>query len=377
MLVLTRASADSAKSRGVLERLGFDVFVEPMFEVVHLRTEALRLHSYGVTVATSRNGVDVIAKLTDERDACILTVGDSTMRRATALGFTNVVSAGGTVHDILSCLGAYQRGAKILYARGEEVSCDLRSAAEEMGFEVEEAVLYKVVARKDLSPQCCDLLMNGEVSGVVFYSTGTAKIFTELSGPYSRLLRNVCKCAYMALCCFLMGCIYTFESAYGRRVGTIGVLSTQSVTYPHEYNTAVGITELLVKLGAKSVTLLDYNKIVEGAGGTSAGMAAIKDSLGRFLRENGVDRILIPGNYYNVVSPPLPPTPNRQLVTDAMVGLIDDGANLRFLAICGGLQNVLHSKRIKLNKVRDILGSDKMADSHNIADPDRGFLGFP
>ena len=192
MLVLTRASADSAKSKGALERLGFDVFVEPMFEVVHLRTEALRLHSYDVTVVTSRNGVDVIAKLTDERDACILTVGDSTMRRATALGFTNVVSAGGTVRDILSCLGAYQRGAKILYARGEEVSYDLRSAAEEMGFEVEEAVLYKVVARKDLSPQCRDLLMNGEVSGVVFYSTGTAKIFTELSGPYSRLLRNVC-----------------------------------------------------------------------------------------------------------------------------------------------------------------------------------------
>lgn len=185
------------------------------------------------------------------------------------------------------------------------------------------------------------------------------------------------KCACMALCCFLMGCIYTFESAYARRVGTIGVLSTQSVTYPHEYNTAVGITELLVKLGAKSVTLLDYNKIVEGAGGTSAGMAAIKDSLGRFLRENGVDRILIPGNYYNVVSPPLPPTPNRQLVTDAMVGLIDDGANLRFLAICGGLQGVLHSKRIKLNKVRDILGSDKMADSHNIADPDPRLPGVP
>ena len=192
MLVLTRAGADSAKSKGVLEGLGFDVFVEPMFEVVHLRAGALRLQPYGVTIATSRNSVNVIAKLTNERDACILTVGNSTMRRATALGFTNVISAGGTVRDILPCLDAYQRGTKILYARGEEVSYNLRGAAEEMGFEVEEAVLYKVVARKNLSSQCCDLLANGKISGVVFYSTGTAKIFTELSGPYSRLLRNVC-----------------------------------------------------------------------------------------------------------------------------------------------------------------------------------------
>ncbi|WP_238523316.1 uroporphyrinogen-III synthase [Anaplasma centrale] len=192
MLVLTRASADSAKSKGALEELGFDVFVEPMFEVVHLRTEALKLQSYDVTVVTSRNGVDVIAKLTDERDICILTVGDSTMKRATALGFTNVVSAGGTVRDVVSCLNAYQRGTKVLYARGEEVSYDLRGAAEKMGFEVEEAVLYKVVARANLSPQCCDLLMNGEILGVVFYSTRTAKIFTELSRQYSRLLRNVC-----------------------------------------------------------------------------------------------------------------------------------------------------------------------------------------
>ena len=185
------------------------------------------------------------------------------------------------------------------------------------------------------------------------------------------------RCAFMALCCFLMGYIYTFEFAHARRVGTIGVLSTQSVTYPHEYNTAVGIIELLIKLGAENITLLDYNKIIKNAGGAGAGMAAIRDSLSGFLRENGVDRVLIPGNYYNVVSPPLPPTPNRQLVTDAMISLIDDGANLRFLAICGGLQNVLHSQHIKLNRVRDILGSDKMADSHNIADPDPRLPGVP
>ncbi|ACM49461.1 Conserved hypothetical protein [Anaplasma marginale str. Florida] len=180
-----------------------------------------------------------------------------------------------------------------------------------------------------------------------------------------------------ALCCFLLSWACSFECVHALTASTVGILSTKSSTYPNEYDTATGITELLVTLGAKNVTIVDYNKIIENAGGAGADMAAIKDSLSGFLRENNIDRILIPGNYYNIVSPPLPPVPNRQLVTDAVVGLMNSGADLHILGICGGLQGVLHSQNVRLSRVQDILGSSAMAESHNIADPNPRLPGVP
>ncbi|MCU7611531.1 gamma-glutamyl-gamma-aminobutyrate hydrolase family protein [Anaplasma capra] len=149
------------------------------------------------------------------------------------------------------------------------------------------------------------------------------------------------------------------------------------MTYPKEYDTAVGITELLSALGAGKVTLVDYNEIVKSAGGAGAGEAAIKDSLRRFLQDHNVDRILIPGNYYNLVSQPLSPVPNRQLVTDAVVSLMSEGADFALLGICGGLQGVLHSQHVKLNTVESILRSSKMAESHVMADPNPRLPGIP
>ncbi|MCU7611530.1 uroporphyrinogen-III synthase [Anaplasma capra] len=192
VLLLTRAGPDSARSKAALEGLGFDVFVEPMFEIVYLRTEPLNLEPYDMVVATSRNGIGAIASLTKERNIRFLTVGDSTMECALSLGFTDVISAGGTVRDVLSYLNSNARGAKVLYARGEEVSCDLRGAADDMDLVMEEIVLYRAAARSSLSPQCCDLLANGKISDIAFYSARTAKIFTSLSRPYNEFLRDVC-----------------------------------------------------------------------------------------------------------------------------------------------------------------------------------------
>ncbi|GFR13438.1 glutamine amidotransferase [Trichonephila clavata] len=65
----------------------------------------------------------------------------------------------------------------------------------------------------------------------------------------------------------------------------------------------------------------------------------IKVEVAKFIKEHKINRIFIPGNYYNLHSEPFPPTPCRQLVTEAIVKIIDDNPAIHLLGICEGIMN--------------------------------------
>ena len=164
---------------------------------------------------------------------------------------------------------------------------------------------------------------------------------------------------------------YHVADAYGKGP-VVGLLSTRHSTYEGEYNTARNIEALLLKFGAEKVVLIDYNEIVEALQGSNKPIF-IERSLLKILSKNEIDRIFIPGNYYNIVSQPLPPVPNRQLVTDAVVKIMGEKSSkkdLKLLAICGGLQGVLHAQKVEIRKLKDMLGSLKSAEVHISSMPD-------
>lgn len=143
----------------------------------------------------------------------------------------------------------------------------------------------------------------------------------------------------------------------------VGLLSTKSSTYVGEYRTAVDIRNVLLGLGAKRVVIIDYNAIVKALGDDVTPESLYK-RLNGFLLKNKIDRVFIPGNYYNVNSEPLPPGPQRQMVTNAVVSVMKDRPELKLLAICGGLHGVLYAQGVSIKKVQSILNSSEMAESH-------------
>ncbi|MGN7661125.1 MAG: gamma-glutamyl-gamma-aminobutyrate hydrolase family protein [Anaplasma sp.] len=174
--------------------------------------------------------------------------------------------------------------------------------------------------------------------------------------------------------CFL-ACMCTFGYAAAGQAAVVGLLSTQASTYPREHDTAIGIMNLLVSLGAEKVVLIDYNEIVAD---NDNDPAAVENRLREFLESNHVDRVFIPGNHYNIVSPPLPPVPHRQLATTALIRLMGGGGlKLRLLAICGGLQGVLYAQGVDIDRVENMLGSSAMARSHEISLPNPRLAGVP
>ena len=138
----------------------------------------------------------------------------------------------------------------------------------------------------------------------------------------------------------------------------IGVLKTAQETYPHELDYSDNIEEMLVKLGAKPI-LIDYNELAKYPG-------EIQNVTKAFIKDNKITHVIIPGNYYNLDSPPFAPNTNRQDVTTIISNMASQN-EIHLLTICGGLQGIMHASGIEIVKVESIKGNSAQ---HLVSDPD-------
>ena len=158
----------------------------------------------------------------------------------------------------------------------------------------------------------------------------------------------------VSLCILL---ILLFNVSYAEW-GKIGILRTERETYPNELGYSSNIEEMLQGLGADTI-LVDYNAIVRQEG-------TLESKVRTFIHNNNINKVIIPGNYYNLDSEPFPPTTYRQDVTEMLVKIADE-QKIRLMGICGGLQGIVHAKGIKMVEVKSI--SNGNAKQHLISHP--------
>lgn len=158
----------------------------------------------------------------------------------------------------------------------------------------------------------------------------------------------------------------------------VGLLKTEEETYPHEIKGSQALYDMFNNFGVKTV-LIDYNKIIslKKIQEESLSLAKkdeilarkltldrIKIEVAQFIKEQKINRIFIPGNYYNLHSEPFPPTPCRQLVTEAVVKIVDDNPSIHLLGICGGLQGIMNAKGIEVVSVANLVSDEEKRRSH-------------
>lgn len=158
----------------------------------------------------------------------------------------------------------------------------------------------------------------------------------------------------------------------------VGLLKTEEETYPHELGLSQNIYEMFNNFGVKTI-LIDYNKIIslkkiqteslnlakqDETLAKKLTLDRIKIEVAQFIEEHKINRIFIPGNYYNFHSEPFPPTPYRQLVTEAIVKIVDDNPAIHLLGICGGLQGIMNAKGIEVVSVADLVSDEEKQRSH-------------
>lgn len=71
----------------------------------------------------------------------------------------------------------------------------------------------------------------------------------------------------------------------------------------------------------------------------------IKTEVEKFIKEQNINRIFIPDNLH---SEPLSPTSYYQLVTEAIVKIVDDNPSIHLLGVCSGLQGIMNAQGVEI-----------------------------
>src|SRR5579885_365295 len=156
--------------------------VGPLLEI-HFRETKPDLSGVAAVLCTSANGVQALARVSNERRLPLYAVGDATAARARALGFATVHSAGGNLADLVSLVAERLRpqGGLLLHAAGSEVAGDLVGELGRRGFAVRREVLYEARPAAGLSVVAKNALGTGAIDFALFYSPRTAAIFAQLA----------------------------------------------------------------------------------------------------------------------------------------------------------------------------------------------------
>jgi uroporphyrinogen-III synthase len=198
-VVVTRPEPDGKRTATALRALGHEVLIAPLMNVDSVAAD-LSGH-WSAIIITSANAPNAIAGNTAKTALIklpLFAVGQRSAEAAQDVGFTNVTSAGGNVHDLVRMLSAQRPDAKVplLYLAGEDRSADLVRELAARGIAAEMRVVYRAVTAP-FSSALIEALKAGEVDAILHFSRRSAENYiagarqANITGP-ALAVRHFC-----------------------------------------------------------------------------------------------------------------------------------------------------------------------------------------
>jgi uroporphyrinogen-III synthase len=204
-LIVTRPQEDSERTAATLRARGHEVLIAPLLKVEPVAAD-LRTN-WGGVIITSANAANAIAAhpagdgLTRLK---LFAVGQRSAQAARQAGFTDVMSAGGDVRDLVRTLIARKAdaAAPLLYLAGEDRARDLIGELTARGIAAEMVVIYRA-ATAPFPPALTAALKDGTVDAVLHYSTRSAETYVAGAreagvGNQALAVRHICLSAAIA-----------------------------------------------------------------------------------------------------------------------------------------------------------------------------------
>lgn len=176
-LVITRPQADGERTAAALRARGHDVLVAPLLRVEPVAANLFG--SWGAVIITSANAPGAIAGHPASKalfDLPLFAVGRRSADAARLAGFSNVMTAGGDVRDLVRLIAERHTDASapLLYLAGEDRATDLVAELVAHGITAEMAVVYRA-ATTPFPPELTAALQAGDVEAVLHFSKRSAE----------------------------------------------------------------------------------------------------------------------------------------------------------------------------------------------------------
>lgn len=181
-LLVTRPEHDAERTAAALRARGHAVVVAPLLRIEPVPDADIGSGPWAAILVTSANAAAATAahkRFAELKGVPALAVGDRSAQAMRAVGFANVISAGGGAADLARLAAErLKQNEPILYLCGADRTGDVAGELAARNFTVRTAVVYRAVAATALPRAAADALAHG-IDGVLHFSRRSAEAYVN------------------------------------------------------------------------------------------------------------------------------------------------------------------------------------------------------
>ena len=187
-ILITRPLIDAEDLMGKLFSLGHKIIHIPTLKITPAKLEPIDAKKYNAFIFTSANAIRNLKVTEQDKNKLCFCVGAMTEKIARLKGYSNTVSAGGTVNALKNLIinsDQINEKSKIAYFCGDNISYDLDKELEKDGISINKIVNYFSEKITDLNDQNKKIIESYPPDIIFVYSARSALSFLEIVKNYS------------------------------------------------------------------------------------------------------------------------------------------------------------------------------------------------
>ena len=185
-IVFTRPLIETEDSMMKFFSSEYKVIHVPTLSISSANMEPLNLTKYDALIFTSANAVRFLKIKDNNKSIKCFCVGNLTERALRLKGFSNTISASGTVNALKNIIINSEKKIKNLaYLCGDIISIDLDKELISEGFKVRKIINYTSTKISELNSETINLLKKYPANFVLIYSKRSAESFDDIIRKYS------------------------------------------------------------------------------------------------------------------------------------------------------------------------------------------------
>ena len=187
-ILITRPLIDSEDLMGKLFSLGHKIIHIPTLKISPIKLKPINPKKYDAFIFTSANAIRNLKLLNTDKNKLCFCVGVITEKIVRQQGYTNTISAGGTVNALKNIIINSEHLDKkkaLAYICGDNITSDLDLELQKEGFQIEKIVNYTSRKIQELNENINKLIKNHPPDIIFVYSKRSAESFIELAKKYS------------------------------------------------------------------------------------------------------------------------------------------------------------------------------------------------
>ena len=185
-ILLTRPFEDCSEMILKFQSLGNEVSHLPLLRIDKVNYDETDLVGFKGIIFTSANAVKFLDVKKIDKNLLCFCVGNTTEKKARAVGFQNVISAEGNVENLKELIlqNFDQKDGKMIYISGEIISVDLEQQLLKEGYNIKRIINYRTIHNENFNEEFVKQLKLNMPDVVYVYSQNSALSFLKFIKLY-------------------------------------------------------------------------------------------------------------------------------------------------------------------------------------------------